>query len=337
MNETHEKGKGDMNHAARLIAVALMAVIGTSIVRAESRTEQHFRNWAAQERALLESYRDLAGRKEYVAGLRSAYEAAQARYHQAVEPQGWWDVSAGAAKRRARLAMDRAHRELRQAETKIEAAEIRFTAILRSTPDGDRLRRLRPFQANTEALDLRNCLLTLKATAEAQGVMLGIDRKNSLSAQEYYQFYGEMLGYAQALFTAFIERAEGAYRDHLKNRWGEWLRHERELRRSAALSVDAQNRELLLSKADEAARVVAEMPGNLRVLAEQHAWAKVQLARLRDKKQTVSLLENHARLAVSTEEVVTGIRESRLSLDFEEPPLVEFTVDIDSLRLQPSP
>lgn len=315
-----------------LAAIAFLSTLIPSAGLASAPPDHRFRSWAAQERALLEAYRELAAQKAHTAGLRAIYETARTRYHETEDPHGWWDVFAASVKRRARVSMDRAHRDLRQAESHIERSEETFKAILSATPDGDRLRRLKSFQANTEAMDLRNCLATLKATAEAQGVMLSVDRKNALSAQEYYQLYGEMLGYAQAMFTAFIERAEGVYREHLKNRWGEWLRHERELRRAASQSLEPGNRDMLLGKAQKAATVVAEMPGNLRVLAEQHAWAKSQLDRLRDKKQAVSLLENHARLAVSTEQVIADIRETRLGLEFEEPPLVEFSVDIEKLR-----
>jgi len=134
------------------------------------------------------------------------------KYH-STEKGGLWGFFD--PKERARKDMDKAHRELESAESTLHSSEEKIKDLMASTPPGNRIWNLMKYQANTEAIELRNSLISVQGIVESLGKMLETDRSHTMTAIDYYENYLEMLGYLQTMHTSFIQRAQGEYYDPL--------------------------------------------------------------------------------------------------------------------------
>jgi hypothetical protein len=299
-----------------------------------SRRDYQFSFWKELEDSVLSEMRRIQELNQEVTYLRKQYDSAVETYHNTEEGGflGLFDP-----KEKARKEMDKDHRQLKNAEQRLSSSEDKTKDLLSSTPPGNRLRNLTEFKANTEAIELRNALISVQAIVESLGTTLETDKSHSMTAVEYYQNYLAMLGYLQSMHASFIQRAEGEYYQHLKSLWGEWLKHSTDIRREIGKISVPETRMMLNSKLEESSKVVAQMPDIVRGLAEMKNWADNNLRKIREKKTAVSFLEDHAVLAENTKEIVDDIDTTFATLEFEDPPLVEFEIDIQQLKLKNLP
>jgi hypothetical protein len=314
-----------------MVFLVLAPIISLAQDRGGKRRDYQFSSWKELEESVLSELRQIQKLKQDLRELRKIYESAVDKYHSA-ETGGFLGLFD--PKKKARKDMDNAHEKLKRAERRLLSSEEKIKDFLTSTPPGNRLRNLMNFKANTEAIELRNALLSVQGIVESLGMMLETDKSDSITAVEYYQNYLEMLGYLQTMHMSFIERAEGEYYEHLKNLWGEWLKHSADIKREAAKISVSETRVMLNRKLEDTSRVVSQMPHIVRGLATMKNWAQNNLTKIREKKTAVNFLQDHAILAQNTEEIVSDIDTAFLTLKFEDPPLVEFEIDIEQIKLR---
>ena len=317
-----------------MVFLILTPIISLAQDRGGKRRDYQFSSWKELEESVLSELRQIQKLKQDVRELRKKYQSAVDKYH-STEKGGFCGLFD--PKKKARQEMDNAHERLKRAERRLLSSEEKIKDLLTSTPPGNRLRNLMKFKANTEAIELRNALISVRGIVESLGTMLETDKSHSITAVEYYQNYLEMLGYLQTMHTSFIERAEGEYYEHLKNLWGEWLKHSAEIKREVAKISVSETRVMLNKKLEDTSRVVAQMPYIVRGLATMKNWAQNNLNKIREKKTAVSFLKDHAVLAQNTKEIVSDIDTTFLTLKFEDPPLVEFEIDIEQIKLKNLP
>ena len=313
-----------------LLVLLVLPALSSADDRGSRRKDYNFSNWKKLEQALLIEIKSVKDQKTEVRSLRQQYEVAEEKYHGTAKKGflGFFDP-----KEDARKEMDKAHTLFSVAERRLNTSEEKVKDYLTSTPPGNRLSNFRNYEPDNEAIELRNALIIVQATAESLGGMLQIDKTNSLAALEYYDSYLELLGYLQAMHASFIQRAEGKYYDQLKSLWGGWLKHSADIRRITIRDSTDNTDTLMQRKLEENKKITAKIPELVKALAKMKTWAQNNLNKIREKKIAVSLLKDHAFLAKNTKDFVGDIDATFLSLGIEEPPLVEFSVDIENFSL----
>ena len=234
-------------------------------------------------------------------------------------------------KNKAQEDMERAKNVLKSVKRALNNSEAQLKKIL-SNINNNKTKGPK-YNANRDVHCLREALECINFIVVWQGGQLKNDPKNARKALEYYSLYCEMLSYLESMHIGFIGRAEGKYYTYLRNQWGNWLIHKRNMENELPSISSKKSQAMLKRKINEANRIANDvMPNALKKLNEMKTWARTNLKNLREKQKVAGIMQRHAGVTTEIESINEAVEIEFLNLDYQEPPLQEFTIDIDMLK-----